>query len=122
MPPRIMPVRSAHSAAGAALQVGVSTGGEPTDVTATARITTTHPSSQIVPLEHPGPDTLDVTVVLPCYNEQDHVLAELERITAALEASPFTYEILAIDDKSTDDTLRLLNEAETRFPHLRVMP
>ncbi len=26
-------------------------------------------------------DTLDVTVVLPCYNEQDHVLAEIERIS-----------------------------------------
>ncbi len=82
----------------------------------------THPSSQIVPPEHPGPDTLDVTIVLPCYNEQDHVTAELERICAAMDASPFTYEVLAIDDKSTDDTLRLLTQAEERFPHLRVMP
>ena len=49
-----------------------------------------------------------VTVVLPCYNEQDHVLAELERIDAALDASGFTYELLVIDDKSTDNTLAVL--------------
>jgi len=64
---------------------------------------------------------VDVTIVLPCYNEQDHVLTELERIAVAMDASPFSYEILAIDDKSTDDTLRVLTEAQTRFPRLRVM-
>lgn len=69
-----------------------------------------------------GPNTLDVTVVLPCYNEQDHVLAELERITEALDASDFTYELLVIDDKSTDNTLRVLQEALPRFPAMRLMP
>jgi glycosyltransferase involved in cell wall biosynthesis len=88
-------------------------------------VTTTLPTStyeirESPPAVAPGPDTLDVTIVLPCYNEQDHVLAELERISAAMDASPFNYEILAIDDKSTDDTLRVLTEAQTRFAHLRV--
>ncbi|ROT34195.1 glycosyltransferase family 2 protein [Micromonospora sp. HM5-17] len=64
---------------------------------------------------------LDVTVVLPCYNEQAHVLAEVERITAALDASGLRYELIAIDDASTDDTLRILREASPRFPHLRVL-
>lgn len=73
------------------------------------------------PAEHRGPNTLDVTIVLPCYNEQDHVLAELERIAAAMDPSPFSYEILAIDDKSTDDTLRVLTEAQSQFSCLRVM-
>jgi len=63
-----------------------------------------------------------VTVVLPCYNEQDHVVQELERITMAMEASPYTYELLVIDDKSTDHTLRILREVAPRFPHLRLMP
>jgi polyisoprenyl-phosphate glycosyltransferase len=69
-----------------------------------------------------GHEPLDVTVVLPCYNEQDHVLAELERIAAALDASPYSYELLAIDDASTDGTLAVLERAAGRFPHLRVMP
>jgi len=62
-----------------------------------------------------------VTVVLPAYNEQDHVMAEVERICAALDASELTYEVLAIDDASTDSTLAVLREAEQRFPHVRVM-
>jgi glycosyltransferase involved in cell wall biosynthesis len=60
--------------------------------------------------------------VLPCYNEQDHVVEELERITAAMDASAYTYELLAIDDKSTDRTLEILRGAASRFPHMRIMP
>ncbi|MGH3646972.1 MAG: glycosyltransferase family 2 protein [Micromonosporaceae bacterium] len=70
----------------------------------------------------PGPNTLDVTVVLPCYNEQEHVLEEIERITKAMEASPFSYELLVIDDKSTDDTLAVLEGALAQYPRLRLMP
>ncbi|MCW2740964.1 MAG: hypothetical protein JWR45_1386 [Blastococcus sp.] len=69
-----------------------------------------------------GENTLDVTVVLPCYNEQDHVLREIERITAAMDPSGFSYELLVIDDKSTDGTLAVLEEALPRFPHMRLMP
>jgi glycosyltransferase involved in cell wall biosynthesis len=64
----------------------------------------------------------DVTVVLPCYNEQDHVGLEVERISAALDASPYSYELVAIDDCSTDDTLARLHELEPKFPHLVVVP
>jgi glycosyltransferase involved in cell wall biosynthesis len=63
-----------------------------------------------------------VTVVLPAYNEQDHVLAEVERICAALDDSEFSYEVLAIDDASTDGTLEVLREAERRFPCVTVLP
>ncbi|HET9656052.1 MAG TPA: glycosyltransferase family 2 protein [Kineosporiaceae bacterium] len=61
------------------------------------------------------------TIVLPCFNEGDHVLAELERITAAMDGSGLSYEILAIDDASTDHTLQVLREAESRFPSLQVI-
>ena len=49
-----------------------------------------------------------VTIVLPCFNEGQHVLQEIDRITAAMNASEFTYELLCIDDASTDDTLAVL--------------
>ena len=62
-----------------------------------------------------------VTVVLPCYNEQDHVLEEIARISAALDASGYSYELLAIDDKSTDETLARLRAAEKSYPQLRVV-
>lgn len=65
---------------------------------------------------------LDVTVVLPCYNEEQHVLLEIDRITKAMDASEFSYELLVIDDKSTDGTLAVLQEALPRYPHMRLMP
>jgi polyisoprenyl-phosphate glycosyltransferase len=97
------------------------------------------PPPQFPPLSRPGsfatvpaplftPDPapaerggITATVVLPCYNEQDHVLQELERITAALDASTISYEILAIDDASTDGTLKVLRAAAERMPHVQVL-
>ncbi|HET7899906.1 MAG TPA: glycosyltransferase family 2 protein [Candidatus Nanopelagicales bacterium] len=61
---------------------------------------------------------LDVSVVLPCHNEQDHVEAEIDRICAALRASPYTFEVVAIDDASTDDTPEALRRAAKAHPEL----
>lgn len=66
-------------------------------------------------------DALTVTVVLPCYNEQGHVLAEVSRIHQAMQASGHPWELLAIDDASTDGTLEVLREAQLQFPRLRVL-
>jgi len=63
-----------------------------------------------------------VTIVLPCYNEGEHVLLEIDRITAAMNASEFTYELLCIDDASTDNTLEVLHDAASRYANIRVMP
>jgi glycosyltransferase involved in cell wall biosynthesis len=78
--------------------------------------------SLVSPAQPSGINSLDVTVVLPCYNEQDHVMQEIERITVAMDASGYSYELLVIDDKSTDNTLAVLQEALPRFPHMRLMP
>ncbi|GAA0548682.1 hypothetical protein GCM10009546_08350 [Actinomadura livida] len=69
------------------------------------------------PASHP----VHVTIVLPCYNEQDHVIDEVERICAAMDASGKSYELLAVDDCSTDATLARLEEAAPRFPNMRVI-
>ncbi|RZS90186.1 glycosyltransferase involved in cell wall biosynthesis [Motilibacter rhizosphaerae] len=63
-----------------------------------------------------------VTVVLPCYNEQDHVMDEIERIVKSLDASGYTYELLCVDDASTDGTLRVLQEALLLYPQVRLLP
>ncbi|GAA4515662.1 glycosyltransferase family 2 protein [Actinoallomurus oryzae] len=63
-----------------------------------------------------------MTIVLPCYNEQDHVIDEVERICKAMDASGHTYELLAVDDCSTDGTLARLEEAAPNFPHMQVVP
>ena len=68
-----------------------------------------------------SPRDLDVSIILPCYNEQAHVTAEVARICAAMDASGYTYELIAYDDASTDETLVRLHEAAASFPRLRVV-
>ena len=62
-----------------------------------------------------------VTIILPCYNEEGHVIAEVERISAAMEASGYSYELVCVNDASTDDTLAKLYEAAPRFPKMEVV-
>jgi len=69
-----------------------------------------------------SPPGVYVSIILPCYNEQDHVTAEVARICAAMDASPYSYEVVAYDDASTDETLARLHEAAPDFPHLRIVP
>ncbi len=74
-------------------------------------------------LSSPGvTNTPHVTIVLPCYNEQDHVVDEVERICKAMDASGQTYELLAVDDCSTDETLARLEAAAPHFPNMQVVP
>jgi glycosyltransferase involved in cell wall biosynthesis len=82
------------------------------------------PTSLAMQLASDGDDSAPphVTVVLPCYNEEAHVRLEIERISVAMEASGYSYELLAVDDASTDGTLAVLQKAELDFPHLRVLP
>jgi glycosyltransferase involved in cell wall biosynthesis len=47
-------------------------------------------------------DELDVSIVLPVYNEKGHLREEIDRIRAAMDRSEFSYEIIVIDDGSDD--------------------
>lgn len=58
------------------------------------------------------PEELDVSVVLPVYNEQGHLRAEVDRIRAALEASPYSFEIIVVDDGSDDGSGEQLRQID----------
>ena len=62
------------------------------------------------------------TVVLPCYNEEGHVLQEIERISRAMDASGLSYELLVIDDASTDGTLAVVESVAATYPQMRILP
>jgi len=53
-------------------------------------------------------DPPEVSVVLPCFNERDHVELEVKRIRAALEGAGLSYELICVDDGSTDGTREAL--------------
>jgi polyisoprenyl-phosphate glycosyltransferase len=55
---------------------------------------------------------IDVSIVLPVFNESGHLGDELDRIRKAMDNSPYTYEIIVVDDGSTDDSGERLQEIE----------
>jgi polyisoprenyl-phosphate glycosyltransferase len=73
------------------------------------------------PVSDPSPSDPYVSIILPCYNEQDHVTTEVARICAAMDSSGYSYELLAFDDASGDETLARLHEVAPRFPHLQIV-
>ena len=62
-----------------------------------------------------------VTIVLPCFNEETHVRTEIQRICEAMDVSGYSYELLAVDDGSTDATLDVLRDAALVFPGVEVV-
>jgi glycosyltransferase involved in cell wall biosynthesis len=69
-------------------------------------------------------ELVDVTVVLPVYNEVGHIEEELARTVAALEASDYVYDLDVYDDGSTDGTRDILKriDAEGVYPRMRYIP
>ncbi len=80
-------------------------------------------SAEIINQVHHGEPEVDVTVVLPVYNESGHLEKEIFRVRESMDASSYSYEILVVDDGSTDgsgeilrgiDGIRLLQFAHNR--------
>ena len=88
-----------------------------------------HPGRRNPVIEHVGvgepverhPDDPLVTIVLPCFNEGEHVMLEIERISAVMDGSGLSYELLCIDDASTDNTLEVLTGAAQTYPAIRIL-
>lgn len=52
-------------------------------------------------------EALDLSVVIPCFNEAEIVADHLRRVLELLRASPWRFEILVADDASSDDSADL---------------
>lgn len=61
------------------------------------------------------------SVVLPAYNEARRILPSLERIFAYFDGCEPDFEVLVVDDGSTDDTAGLVHEHFSGRPQLRVL-
>jgi polyisoprenyl-phosphate glycosyltransferase len=62
-----------------------------------------------------------ISVVVPCFNEQDGINACHERLTSVLIHLGSSYEIIYVDDGSTDQTPSILSRLETRDKHVVVL-
>ncbi len=62
----------------------------------------------------------DLSVVVPVYNERDNIPPLLDEIAAALRGR-CDYEVVYVDDASSDDSLGALRAARARHPELRIL-
>jgi dolichol-phosphate mannosyltransferase len=66
-------------------------------------------------------DAPHLSLVIPAYNEQENVDVLLQRVAAALALTGKPFEVILVDDGSTDDTPRLLADGMRKYPWLRVL-
>lgn len=77
-------------------------------------------STQLSPLPPATPDIPAdlpphrLSVVVPLYNEEDNVDPLLERIHLALNPYPYPWEVVIVDDGSSDNTVPNLEKAAQR--------
>ena len=57
---------------------------------------------------------IDVSLVLPCYNEAKLFDESVKRIVSTLQNTKFTYEIIFVDDKSSDSTVSKIRKTPYR--------
>jgi glycosyltransferase involved in cell wall biosynthesis len=62
-----------------------------------------------------------VSVVLPVFNEEDNIRLQYEEITKAMKPLGFTYEIIFIDDGSTDLSPAILEDIARKDKNIKLV-
>ncbi len=70
---------------------------------------------------HPDKDDVELSVVVPMYNEELNIDYLFERLIPVLDRLHVKYEIVCVDDGSKDNTLNYLVEHHRRNPAIKVV-
>ncbi|MGH6799913.1 MAG: glycosyltransferase family 2 protein, partial [Methylocella sp.] len=68
-----------------------------------------------------GPNGAELSVIAPIYNELNNIEALLTRLVPVLERCAASFEIIFVDDGSTDNTLDCLRAAHRADPRIRAL-
>ncbi|MHA7852722.1 glycosyltransferase family 2 protein [Roseovarius sp.] len=68
-----------------------------------------------------GPAPLDVSVITPIYNEEESIPALVERLFPVLDSLGCSYEVIAVNDGSSDNSQKILEQYASEQPHLKVV-
>lgn len=61
-----------------------------------------------------GDSTVDVSIILPVFNEVTHLEEEYRRISKAMDESKYSYELIVVDDGSSDGSGELAESLGVR--------
>lgn len=62
-----------------------------------------------------------LSVVIPAYNERSRLPRTLQEIRPYLDTQKSAYEVLVVDDGSSDDTVAVTRQIQTGWPELKLM-
>ena len=68
--------------------------------------------AELIHESYEGEPLVDASIVLPVFNESGHLEKEIFRIRESMNASDYTYEIIVVDDGSTDGSAELLEDID----------
>ena len=60
------------------------------------------------------------SVILPTLNEKDHIIQLIKEISEVFKKNNKKYEIIVVDDNSTDGTIEVLNERKAEMDFLKI--
>jgi dolichyl-phosphate beta-glucosyltransferase len=75
-------------------------------------------SGRVGALVMPQASPIDLSVVVPAYNEEDRLGASLAALRAFLAAGPWTWEVRVVDDGSTDGTAAVVDGVAAAEPRV----
>src|SRR2546422_8816210 len=67
------------------------------------------------------PDAIDVSLVIPVYNDRDNLELLIREIETSLAGRGHRYEIVTVNDGSTDGSLERLKELKRTHPALHIV-
>ena len=62
-----------------------------------------------------------ISIVTPCYNEEDNIVELHQRVAAVMAVQPYDYEHICIDNCSTDETVKRIKNIAAYDKHLKLI-
>lgn len=64
---------------------------------------------------------IDITIFVACYNEEENIIDTLDTVVSVMDDIGCSYEVIVVDDASTDASVQLVEDYRCRRPELPIL-